>query len=89
MRAKKSNLLAVVIFCLFVSFLSGCAEPSRYIRKEVPELPKEEPKQKSDWLESFFKENDLVKQCPSCQRRYPGYQDRCPYDESELEEVFE
>lgn len=36
------------------------------------------------WVESFSEENNLVKECPVCKRRYPESVKECPYDGAEL-----
>ncbi|MCF7870041.1 MAG: hypothetical protein K9L69_02000 [Candidatus Omnitrophica bacterium] len=44
---------------------------------------------KEEWIGSYLGENDFIKQCPVCKRRYQGFLKKCPYDGAELEKIKE
>lgn len=83
-----------VFSCVMVLLAQGCAAKRDFVYTDKPaqelkdkpaagEILREKEFSK-DWVDSFTEEKGLSRECPVCQRRYYSYQERCPYDETEL-----
>lgn len=92
LKIKFSSIIKLVLL-LPAAILYGCTTSGDYLYKSKLDLPEKEDfletelKQEKDWLQLFFEENNLTKQCPGCLRRYPAAQNRCPYDNLRLREA--